>query len=86
MKMEDIIWRHSENSGFHTARFDTLIDKYDNKGRQYRAGQSVNIAFWQDGRQSPFMFSGQGKSMDTLSFALWLMNKCQVRYNEYGEF
>lgn len=86
MRLEDINWCINEYSGFHTARFDTLIDKYDNKGRQYRSGRSVDIAFWQDGRPSPFMFSGQGKLMCTLSFALWLQGKCQVYYNEYGEY
>lgn len=86
MRLEDIHWRNNENSGFKSARFDNLIPKYDNKGNQYRAGKSVNIAYWEDGRPNPYMFSGRGISMSLAGFKVWLCNKCQVAYNEWGEF
>lgn len=79
MRPDDIRWQTHENSGFATARFDTLSPD----GR-HRMGRTVNIAVWPD--RPGYRFAGTGRIMCNLSFVIWLQDKCQVFYNEWGDF
>jgi hypothetical protein len=86
MRIEEIVWEDNHHSLFKSARFDKLMDKYDDNGNQYRSGQSVNIAYWKDDRDNMFMISGGRVSMNLAGFKVWLCNRCQVKYNEWGEY
>lgn len=79
MKPDEVVWQTREYSGFATARFDTL-----SPDGTHRLGKTVNIAVWPD--RPGYRFAGTDKVMSNLSFVLWLQDKCQVIYNEYGEF
>lgn len=77
--MDEVVWRWGENSGFSTARFDTM-----HPDGIHRMGRTVNIAVWPD--RPGFRIAGTERVMCNLSFALWLRDKCQVFYNEWGEY
>ncbi|MGU3659207.1 hypothetical protein [Methylobacterium fujisawaense] len=90
MEAEDIIWqtakeglivqvRHPYPSGLHTARFDTLSED-----GSHRLGNTVEIAYWPE--RAEYRFSGTQDTMTPLAFKCWLMDKCQVAFNEYGCF
>ncbi|EIZ87118.1 hypothetical protein WYO_0155 [Methylobacterium sp. GXF4] len=87
MRPDEVQWRKSAPQGQHaelwTARFDTLSED-----GSHRLGRTVSAAYWPAKGTYAFTAPDVGRVVDAgeLAFKCWLQDKCQVFFNEWGEF